>query len=97
MKASRRNAVTTLLRKKQLGLCRYCNQPMTAWKHKPHKTPPDTAETIEHLKRQQDGGTDRLDNLALACRACNEGRGSVDWFTYKTYRSGELWCEEIAA
>ena len=46
--------------------------------------------TIEHLRRKADGGEDCADNLALACRDCNHGRGHTDWFTYKTIRSGEL-------
>jgi 5-methylcytosine-specific restriction endonuclease McrA len=34
------------------------------------------APTIEHLKARMDGGTNARDNLAAACRHCNQHRGS---------------------
>lgn len=46
--------------------------------------------TIEHLRRRADGGKDHQDNLALACRQCNEGRGSVDWLTFTSWRRDEF-------
>lgn len=52
---------------------------------------PSNAMTLEHLHRLEDGGTNQLDNLALACYSCNVGRGTVDWFTYKNYKMGELY------
>lgn len=33
------------------------------------------AATIEHLVAKADGGTNRQDNLAAACRHCNQHRG----------------------
>lgn len=42
-------------------------------------------ESIEHLVRKEDGGTNALDNLALAHRGCNKGRGDINWFVYKSY------------
>ena len=48
------------------------------------------SETIEHLDRRVDGGRNDRGNIALACYACNTGRGSVDWFTYATIRRGEI-------
>ncbi len=33
------------------------------------------AATIEHLKAKMDGGSDKRDNLAAACRHCNQHRG----------------------
>lgn len=32
--------------------------------------------TIEHVKPKRLGGSDRFENLALACKPCNESRGS---------------------
>ena len=32
--------------------------------------------TIDHVLPQSAGGSDQLDNLALACRNCNERRGN---------------------
>lgn len=52
---------------------------------------PRNALTLEHLERISDGGGNRIGNLALACIECNKGRGLMDWLTYKTYRTGELY------
>ena len=49
---------------------------------------PDS-ESIEHLNRRAEGGANDRDNIALACHACNTGRGTVDWLTYKTIKRGE--------
>lgn len=35
----------------------------------------DTAGTIEHILPRTHGGDDRIDNLALACAACNHEKG----------------------
>ena len=34
------------------------------------------APTFEHIVPRSKGGTDELDNIAVACRRCNEERGS---------------------
>ncbi|WP_370881073.1 HNH endonuclease [Rhizobium mesoamericanum] len=51
---------------------------------------PPNAETLEHLDRRSDGGSNRRANLALACFDCNAGRGSMDWLTYTTIKRDEL-------
>jgi 5-methylcytosine-specific restriction endonuclease McrA len=51
---------------------------------------PANSETLEHLRRKANGGSDGFDNLALACRDCNVGRGNLDWLTYKSMKMGEL-------
>ena len=51
---------------------------------------PANAETLEHLDRRADGGANRRSNLALACYACNSGRGTMDWLTYTTIKRDEL-------
>lgn len=76
-----------VLRSKQGSKCCYCGQEMTVPPrgvagHHPQQ------ETLEHLRRKIDGGKNDLDNLALSCRECNVGRGSMDWLTYKTIKSG---------
>lgn len=48
------------------------------------------AATIEHLKRRADGGRDHRDNVAMACKRCNDERGEVDWLTYTTFRRNEF-------
>ena len=55
----------------------------------PHKTRDNTA-TIEHLRRQADGGRHRLENLALSCKQCNDRRGTTDWLTYCSWIRNEF-------
>jgi hypothetical protein len=45
--------------------------------------------TQEHLKRKCEGGSNYIGNLAIACRECNEGRGSKSWLEWKTIKMGE--------
>jgi HNH endonuclease len=54
-----------LVRKRAKFLCEYC--------HSPEWSSADLF-TLEHLLPQSLGGSDQLDNLALACRRCNERR-----------------------
>ena len=46
--------------------------------------------TLEHLALRSNGGKDEMGNLAMACRECNAGRGTVDWLTYTAYKRGEI-------
>ena len=48
------------------------------------------AATIEHLQRKADGGTDHPSNIAMACKRCNDERGSTPWNEYKSFRRGEF-------
>ncbi|MDX2272118.1 MAG: HNH endonuclease signature motif containing protein [Cyanobacteriota bacterium] len=50
------------VRKRAGFLCEYC--------HSPEYLSPDLF-TIDHIHPQSLGGSDELDNLALACRRCN--------------------------
>ena len=52
-----------LIRKRAKFLCEYC--------HSPEYLSPDRF-TIDHIMPQSLGGSDELDNLALACHRCNE-------------------------
>lgn len=56
----------------------------------PPGTKDERLETLEHLKRQVDGGTNEPGNLALACLGCNMSRGNLDWCTFKSLKQGEL-------
>lgn len=88
---SQRTTIKGKLRAAQDGKCCYCQKPMIIWNGSPPPGGlPKDAETLEHLKRVDDGGTNDPDNLALSCFECNFGRGSVDWLTYKTIKCGEL-------
>lgn len=35
-----------------------------------------SSATVEHILPRNHGGTDAIDNLALACAGCNQGKGS---------------------
>ncbi len=86
---AKKTTLRRTLRKKQKGKCCYCGVLMTPATNP--KAAIATTETVEHLRRRSDGGTDRKDNLALACYDCNTNRGGMDWLTYTSYRRGELW------
>jgi 5-methylcytosine-specific restriction endonuclease McrA len=56
---------------KQNGLCFYCGRPMTKVKHKGDGNPKNSSLTLEHIIPLEDGGTNRLENLAASCYDCN--------------------------
>lgn len=57
--------IQTLVRQRANFLCEYCHSPEFL----------STAPlTIDHLTPQSLGGADNIENLALACRRCNERR-----------------------
>ena len=85
MSSKRRRFVRHRLRAAQGGKCCYCGVRMT----EPQMPAIPTSETIEHLQRRSDGGDDGLHNLALACFACNNERGAMNWLVYATYKSGD--------
>lgn len=87
MQSARHRRVLQALHKAQGGRCCYCGRGVVmpgphGWKQgHQHR---DNAATMEHLQRKADGGTDRLDNLALACKSCNSRRGAMSWVEFKT-------------
>ena len=52
-----------------VGRCLHCNRKLVV------ALDGRTAATIEHCVPQNHGGTDELDNLALACAPCNRQKG----------------------
>lgn len=85
----RRPQLRAILRMKQGNRCCYCGVVMVI-SQKTVNRPPN-AETLEHLRRLADGGTNSRDNIALACFRCNTERGGLDWLSYTTYRRGEFY------
>lgn len=79
-----------IVRARQGSDCCYCGREMGVPRALREKAQP-LDETLEHLRRKSEGGTDDLDNLALACNECNVGRGHMDWLTYKSFRMGEFY------
>lgn len=65
----------------QRGLCFYCGQPCAfiAWdmpKGRPH---PQNLATLDHIIPLAHGGIfDPYQNCVVACRACNQERGTKD-------------------
>jgi len=54
------------VRRRASELCEYCRLPQSAFRRPFH---------IEHIVAKQHGGSDREDNLALACWICNFKKG----------------------
>ncbi|MEH1869922.1 MAG: HNH endonuclease signature motif containing protein [Nostoc sp.] len=59
------DATKEILRRRANYLCEYC--------HSPERIS-TTRFTVDHLIPKSIGGSDELNNLALACRRCNERR-----------------------
>lgn len=68
---SRRNQKQKLWHR-QGGRCHYCQIEMR-YRTNPLK---DYTATIDHLKPKSKSGTNSIDNLVLACKRCNEMKGS---------------------
>jgi uncharacterized protein (TIGR02646 family) len=72
MTTERARQIRAQLYEQQNGLCCYCNKQVTL----ESVDDPDSA-TIEHLKPKCMGGTNDIENLALACYKCNQDYGYV--------------------
>ncbi|MEH2237612.1 HNH endonuclease [Nostoc sp.] len=59
------DATKEIVRRRANYLCEYC--------HSPERIS-TTRFTVDHLIPKSIGGSDELNNLALACRRCNERR-----------------------
>ncbi len=86
LSARRRKNVMRILFSAQGGKCCYCGKETK----RNTKARDQSKATIEHLRRKAEGGCNGNHNLAMACLKCNQGRGSMDWLTYKSYVLGEL-------
>ncbi|AHG45149.1 HNH endonuclease [Rhizobium leguminosarum bv. trifolii CB782] len=89
MKTALKRQLILKLFQKQEGRCCYCGQHVILSYRWRDQQRPDAA-TIEHLQRRADGGTDHPDNIAMSCKACNEGRQEIDWLTYRSLKRGEI-------
>jgi hypothetical protein len=59
-------AIEQAVRRRAEGKCEYCHRPQ--W-------PAKLKFTIDHIRSRQHGGTDELQNLAVACGYCNSHKG----------------------
>ncbi|WP_312862828.1 HNH endonuclease [Rhizobium tropici] len=89
MKTALKRRYLLTLFAKQDGKCCYCDRHVILSYRWRDQQRPDAA-TIEHLRRRADGGSNHPDNLAMACKECNDGRGPVDWLTYRSFKRGEI-------
>jgi 5-methylcytosine-specific restriction endonuclease McrA len=55
------------------GECFYCGREV----HEPHVPQCPLCSTIDHVFSKKYGGSNRLANLVLACRECNEGKDKL--------------------
>ena len=85
----RKRALVAFLFAAQEGRCCYCRR-FLLLSNAPYYRSRRDAATLEHLRRRADGGRHSLDNLALACKACNDGRGVIDWLTYTSWIRNEF-------
>jgi hypothetical protein len=60
-------AIREFVRNRAASRCEYCRIPQDAL--------PWSKFHVEHIRARQHGGTDELENLALACRRCNFCKG----------------------
>lgn len=63
--------VRTRLSESQNHRCCWCGRQTTELPDRPHSA------TIEHILPKSQGGTNDFHNLAMACRKCNAGRGTM--------------------
>ena len=75
MKARAKRARFRYLWAEQKGRCIYCDRRMS--RPTPDGPLPDKAATLDHIYPRCKGGTDHIDNLALACNRCNVAKGCL--------------------
>lgn len=68
--------------------CHWCGQRMTLHWFDPLGALPSDAMTFDHVVPKALGGTNRTDNLVLACRACNHSHGErLSYYLQHTNRT----------
>jgi 5-methylcytosine-specific restriction endonuclease McrA len=67
------------------GCCVYCAVPVRPRAKGLHRAP-DLA-TLDHLTPRSQGGSTTPENLALACHACNNARGTMSVEAFRAQRS----------
>lgn len=67
----RGTALARLLHDRQSSCCAYCDQPITFYRKRANSL------EIDHRTPISRGGADQIDNLAGACRPCNQLKGGM--------------------
>jgi 5-methylcytosine-specific restriction endonuclease McrA len=73
-------AIREKLFARDVPLCVWCQETIGNWKS-------DNPFTADHVVTCQSGGAFVLDNLVMACGACNSGRGSLSVLAYMVKRA----------
>lgn len=78
----------------QNGLCYYCHRPVVLLNICGGPVP-ENAATIDHRHPLSKGGTSQRSNLVVACRRCNQIKGSMSesdftWYIFRWLRWQEL-------
>jgi 5-methylcytosine-specific restriction endonuclease McrA len=85
MKAARKAQIFDLVFARDGGCCVYCGKPVRRRGRGLHRSP-DLA-TLDHRMPRARGGRTVPENLALACHACNNARGTLDEHVFKRQRT----------
>ena len=85
MKAARMAALFDAIFARDGGCCVYCGVAVRPRAKGLHRAP-DLA-TLDHLTPRSQGGRTVPDNLALACHACNNARGTISVAAFRAQRS----------
>jgi HNH endonuclease len=79
MATSKRHSIVLVLVERDGANCIYCHKPCCYWSflsaNRQGVAWPDSCLTIEHIIPKSKGGNDNINNLALACYACNYAKG----------------------
>ena len=67
--------------------CHWCKRVCRDLRKANGPFPRDMA-TEDHIILKSDGGSDKLENLVLACHECNERRGNIDAGLFATIMRG---------
>lgn len=76
-----------VLSERQNHKCCYCGISTTIDEQNREQ---DNAATIEHVKPKSKGGPDAMDNCVMACRKCNNERGSSCPYWFSDWKAGKI-------
>lgn len=65
------------------GRCYYCGREVLEIPFKKGQKKPRNAATIDHIIPVCRGGEDKIDNMVLACHACNNEKGNMSLKNFK--------------
>ncbi|HEV2559438.1 MAG TPA: HNH endonuclease signature motif containing protein [Microvirga sp.] len=84
MTSAHRQALFAAIFARDGGRCVHCGRPVRPRARGLHRAP-DLA-TLDHLTPRSAGGRTVIENLALACQACNNARGSLSLEAFRATR-----------